>query len=253
MTLKGTRPMNRYASEPRLFALETAITDVQQLPGGGWAVACHDTIFRPAGGGQPDDHGVLDIGGAAYRVGGMHKGKGGTYLHVDALPAPPKSGMVAIQRIDGERRERLSRLHTLQHLFSAETPRTVPGAVPGGTGLRDDAAGAWLRFRRAGGIDNDALRAVDEIVHSHVLARLAVTAANAKSVADAEARYGGIFRLDPAVTLTGKVRLVVIAGVDANCCSGTHWDSTDVGAYAMTIRRGAEADAVELHLAFAKG
>jgi misacylated tRNA(Ala) deacylase len=245
--------MNRYASEPRLFALETAITDVQQRPGGGCAVACRDTIFRPGGGGQPDDHGFLDIDGAAYRVSGMHKEKGSTYLHVDGLAAPPNTGAPVVQRIDGERRERLSRLHTLQHLFSAETPRIVPGAVPDGTGLRDDASGAWLRFRRAGGIDDDALLAVEEFVRSHGLARLDVTAANAKSVADAEARHGRIFRLDPAVTLTGKVRLVVIAGVDANCCSGTHWDSTDVGRYAMTICRSDEADAVELRLAFAEG
>jgi len=224
-----------------LFELQAPIAGIEPLHRngwhGGWSIACRETIFRPAGGGQPEDHGFVEIDGVEYEVNGLHKDKGLTYLQIPDLKASPRENALVVQRLAGCRRDRLSRLHTLQHIFSAEVVRVIPEAMPCGTGIRNDASGGWVRIRFPEGIGERKLTDLDCAVRSSVLAEAPVSIARAGSVESAAACYGSIFRLDPSVKLIGKVRVVVIQEIDANCCSGTHWESSGVGPYAMTIVR----------------
>ena len=225
---------NKYLTEPRLFTLNSILVDMQSLPHGGFSVACRETIFRPPGGGQPVDYGTIEIEGATHRVADVSKANGKTYFTVPGMNAEPKNGVEVIQRIDGERRDTLSRLHTLQHMLSAEICRKITDSMPVETGICEDATGAWITLHVPSAIDPSDFSRLDQAVRSNVLAESPVNVLRLKSVEHAEWQFSPLFRANPSVQLSGKVRVIEIYGVDANCCSGTHWTSSNVGPYSMT-------------------
>lgn len=226
---------NRYLAEPRLFELETSMIDVKPLPEGGWALAPLETIFRGESGGQPSDEGTVTIDESEYRIRGAYRLEGRQYLEVPALqPAPAVCSKMTLT-IDGARRDRLSRCHTLQHLISAAVARLGPSAVPSGTGIRQDAAGGWITFKLGGEPPGPLRNEVDKLVQSQVAWEAPIVTARAKSVEDARLMYHGLFRLDPGLALSGRIRLIVISGIDACPCSGTHWNTSDIGQYKLII------------------
>lgn len=226
---------NIYLTEPRRFEHTSDIVDVVPLPHGGFSIACREVIFRPAGGGQPVDYGSVALDEKPYKVSDAMKANGKTYLMLPGLCKEPTVKSEVSQRIDGERRDRLSRLHTLQHLISAEVRRLLPNVEPNGTGISENADEAWVKLKCAEPVAACKLLQIDQKVRSNVLAELPVEIYRAKSVEHAEWQHGDLFRLDKSAKLSGKVRVVEIVGVDVNCCSGTHWESSNVGPYSMDI------------------
>lgn len=107
---------------------EAVVSAVQPETG---AVALDRTAFYPGGGGQPSDHGVLEVGGDAIpvtkvkRAGGEvwhHLGEGGT-LEV---------GAAVSGRIDWDRRFALMRTHTALHVLCGVVWRDYEAQVTGG-------------------------------------------------------------------------------------------------------------------------
>ncbi len=227
----GNSP-NRYLDEPRLYELSAKIVASQALQFGGWSIAATETIFRPAGGGQPDDHGSVEIHGTRHKVQGLHKAEGKVFMHLPSLSTQPRNGTVVELAIDSNRRDKLSKSHTLQHIVSAVTHQVIPSAEITDTGINEDASGAWIKIK-LDGIDERLLYEIDRKVRSTVLKGIPVRMQKMKSVEQCEWEFGSLFRNDSKANLSGKVRLVVVEDFDANCCSGTHWHSSNVGAYAM--------------------
>ena len=228
--------MNRYLAEPDLAELSTEVCEVISSPNGGFLVAGRDNLFRPEGGGQPQDLGAVEIGGRSYRISELVKGKGGlVYARIVDLAEPPPLHMPMIQQVDIARRFKLRKLHTLQHLHSAAAYRVIPDAEPCGNDLDEGAAGGWIRLRFAKCPELRAFRDLTAAVSESVNKAAPVVMTRANSIEEARTKYRGIFRLDPAVTLTGRVRVVIIQQIDANCCSALHWSSSDIGEYRSQI------------------
>ena len=228
-----TRSPNRYLDEPQLYKLSTLVTDYKPLLSGGWAIASAETIFRPEGGGQPRDYGSVEIDGQAFKVSALEKGKGKIYVGLPDLKEEPPHGLPITMALDSERRDKLCKSHTLQHILSAATHEIIPNADIVETGIFEDASGGWVTVQN-GGLEASALAEIDQRVRSTVISSLPVWAEKMKSIEHGEFKFGSLFRNDSQASLSGKVRVVVIEDYDANCCSGTHWMSTNVGPYSMS-------------------
>lgn len=223
---------NRYLNEPRLYELSTQVAAFEALQFGGWAIAGTETIFRPEGGGQPQDHGSVEVCGIRHKVAGLHKAGGRVFVHLPGLMEQPLKGIPIEMAIDSNRRDRLSKSHTLQHMFSAVTHRVMPGVEVVETGVFEDASGAWISLKHDD-VALEPLYQIDRQVRSIVLRGTPVWVQKLKSVEHCEWEFGSLLRSDSKASLSGKVRVVVIEDFDANCCSGTHWHSSNVGPYEM--------------------
>lgn len=93
--------------------VSTTIEDVTNA-----TVVLASTIFYPEGGGQPSDHGVIETGDTAVEVTDVEVRDGEVHHIVDTVD-PFETGMSVEASIDWERRHRLMRMHTAQHLVSA--------------------------------------------------------------------------------------------------------------------------------------
>ncbi|MFB6302697.1 MAG: alanine--tRNA ligase-related protein, partial [Haloferacaceae archaeon] len=77
------------------------------------------TYFYPGGGGQPPDRGTLAWDGGEAAVVDLAKNHGDVRHHVEAVEGSlPDVGTTVTGRIDADRRERLRRMHTAQHVVS---------------------------------------------------------------------------------------------------------------------------------------
>lgn len=104
-------------------------------------IVLDQSIFHPAGGGQPGDSGWLAWPGGRMPVATALFTAQGAVALVPAEPAPlPAPGVALVQSLDWARRHRHMRLHTALHLLSALVAR--PAACGQIGGLR-----AWADFR----------------------------------------------------------------------------------------------------------
>lgn len=77
------------------------------------------TYFYPEGGGQPADRGRLEWEDGRVRVEDVRKSHGEVRHYIARIDGePPATGDSVTGRIDPDRRDRLSRMHTAQHLLS---------------------------------------------------------------------------------------------------------------------------------------
>lgn len=106
-----------FYKEPYRTTLETEAVDVipwdeeQNL----WGLVTKETIFYPEGGGQPGDHGTIELAGTTYTVIDTQR-KGGTIYHL-LKDKPEKLGPAQLA-IDWERRYDLMQQHSGEHLIS---------------------------------------------------------------------------------------------------------------------------------------
>lgn len=77
------------------------------------------TYFYPEGGGQPADRGQLSWDGGSATIRDVRKNHGDVRHYVEAIEGTvPDSGTCITGEIDAQRRERLRRMHTAQHVVS---------------------------------------------------------------------------------------------------------------------------------------
>ena len=178
------------------------------------------TVFYPMGGGQPGDRGVLTCeDGGAVEIVDTRKGAAlDDVVHVPgegaALPAP---GAKVRAELDWPRRHLLMRMHTCLHLLSAVVPYPVTGGQVG---------------REKGRLDFDIPEAkLEKEWISAEINRLVAEnhPVRPRWITDDE------LAAQPALVKTmsvqpprgqGRVRLLVIDGVDLQPCGGTHVAAT---------------------------
>ncbi len=80
-------------------------------------ILLNDTIFYPAGGGQPCDLGTIKAGNETYNVANVFKKDGKAWHEVDREGL--QNGDQVHCSIDWERRYRLMRMHTAAHIIDA--------------------------------------------------------------------------------------------------------------------------------------
>jgi len=223
-----------YLTEPGLMAGDTRVLAVRPTPVG-LAVAVADNLFRAASADEPADRGMVALpDGGEAPVSAVEKAEGRTWIVLDeTLSRDIAPGTPVRTALDAGFRDRKRKLHTLVHAVLAEACRRIPGLVVDETTMTHDAGEAAIRAHAPGPIDEGTLAAVDQSVRALVLAARPVRFERVRSLDEAKARFGPLFRISGRHSLSGRLRVVVIEGHDANPCSGTHFETSDVGAYSM--------------------
>lgn len=189
----------------------------------GWC-ALSRTAFYPGGGGQPADRGRLVAGGEAIAVEEVREDAAGEVWHrvgAGLSPATPVHG-----ELDWPWRHALMRAHALMHVVNTVVRDRLGGVI---TGVQLGADRSRIDFR-LGAFTRDRIPELEERVNEALARGLAVTS---RTISEEE------FRGRPELVRTlevappvvgGRVRIVEIAGFDAQACGGTHVHATsDVG------------------------
>lgn len=209
---------------------------VQALPPG--AVVLDRTWFYPAGGGQPGDRGTLLVDGTSVPVVDVAK-SAGAVLHrlgrgTSGRAPGLRVGATVEGVIDWERRQRHMRLHTAQHLVSAEIftatgVRTRRATMAGTEGIVELEA-PW-----------PADRPWETLVTTVAAAVRAARPVAVQWVPRAEwdqapAARSGLVALPPNVD---PVRVIGIDGHDRCPCGGTHARNTaELGPIELPVPTG---------------
>ena len=188
------------------------------------------TVFYATSGGQPGDSGMLmSVSGARIPIAtAIFTDPVKTEIaHVPEPGAPPLAvGDEVVAAIDWDKRYSRMRVHTALHLLSAALPHAVTGGSVGeGEGRLDfDIPDA--------GLDRDAITAK----LSDMVAVDAPVTHRWISDAELEANPGLVKTMSVSPPKgSGRVRLILIAGLDLQPCGGTHVRSTaEVGPVQVT-------------------
>ncbi|HSD20116.1 MAG TPA: alanyl-tRNA editing protein [Anaeromyxobacter sp.] len=185
----------------------------------GWC-ALDATLFFPGGGGQPPDRGTLTVGGEPLAVTEIREDEAGVVWHRVGRDLAP--GAAVHGAIDWPHRHAVMRHHGLMHVVNTVARELFGGVI---TGVQIGAVRSRIDFRLAA-FGRDAIPVfearVNEILAQGLPVRHAV-------ISEAE------FRARPELVRTlnvlppvvdGTVRVVEIAGFDAQACGGTHVRTT---------------------------
>ncbi len=206
------------------------------------------TYFYPEGGGQPPDHGTILWEDGRAEIRDVRKDHGEVKHHVDSMEGdPPEPGTTVEGRIDEERRDRLRRMHTAQHVVSRVVLDEY-GAATAGNQVHPD----WSRIDfEPADFDASDLRLIERRANEAIERDLTVRKENRpRDVVEREVDEGRAL-LDLIPESVDPLRVVEIAGFDSCPCGGTHVDSIGaLGGVEITdrISKGAETDRIEFEL-----
>ncbi|MDD4887088.1 MAG: alanyl-tRNA editing protein [Thiomonas sp.] len=188
-------------------------------------IVLNDSVFYPAGGGQPGDTGMLGFAdGRQIRIVDTHRALWDprVILHVPETPVDIWAGADVVAEIDWDRRYLHMRMHTCLHLFCAVVDAPVTGCSIGGDKGRLDFDLPDPTLDR------------DEITEQLANLTARRTPVTTRTVTAEDLRgIPELVRSRSAAPLVfdGRVRVVDIAGVDMQACGGTHVANTgEIGA-----------------------
>jgi len=208
-------PAKLYLEDPYLHEFETEVTASSD----GWC-ALSRTAFYPGGGGQPADRGRLLAGEEVVPVTEVREDDAGEVWHrVDRELAP---GAPVRGALDWPYRHALMRHHALMHVVNTVARDQFGGVI---TGVQLGPERSRIDLKLAG-FSRDRIPALEERVNEVLARHLPVTST---TIAEEEflRRPELVRTLDvkPPV-IGGRVRVVEIAGFDAQACGGTHVHAT---------------------------
>jgi misacylated tRNA(Ala) deacylase len=199
------------------------------------------THFYPGGGGQPSDRGRLRWDGGEATVVDARKNHGDVRHYVDDVEGSlPAVGTTVTGRIDADRRDRLTRLHTAQHVVSRVVLDEF-GAATVGNGL--DTDGGWVEFDGAD-FDTEDVATIERRTNAAIDRDLPVRKAERPRPDVEDAVPDGRAQLDAIPDHVDPLRVVEIDDFDVCPCGGTHVDSLDDVGYVRITGRSRE-DGVE--------
>jgi len=188
------------------------------------------TVFYATSGGQQGDSGTLTSGDGAripIATAVYTDASKSEIAHLPAPGSPPITiGDTVTASIDWDKRHARMRMHTALHLLSAALPHPVTGGSVG------DGEGRLDFDIPDTGLDKDAITAR----LGEMIAADAPVMIHWISDADLEA-HPGLVKTKAVAPPTGKgrVRLILIAGLDLQPCGGTHVRSTaEIGPVRVT-------------------
>jgi misacylated tRNA(Ala) deacylase len=207
-----------YLTDDHLLEHDAAVVAV--TPDG---LACDRSCVYPGGGGQPPDHGWIDVGGGTLAITGARADANGVVWHVTASPpAPDLAGRTVRLRVDAARRLALTRYHTVLHVLNTLALRDYGGII---TGVQIGVDYSRIDFKLEA--LSPALCAELEtkvnavLAGDHALRSYTIPAAEFRARDDLRRTL----EAEPPV-VDGRVRVVEIAGFDAQACGGTHVPTT---------------------------
>lgn len=206
------------------------------------------TYFYPEGGGQPADRGSLGWEGGSADVVDVQK-KGGDVRHYieNVEGALPAAGEQVAGQVDEERRLKLRRMHTAQHVVSKVVLDEFEAQTAGNQIYADRSR---IDFEPASFSDEDVAY-IEERANAVIERNLSV---EKKEMSRAEAEKQtpeGRGLLDMIPDHVDPLRMVKIGTFDLCPCGGTHVDHlAEVGRVRITNRtsKGANVERIEFEL-----
>ncbi|HKZ08255.1 MAG TPA: alanyl-tRNA editing protein [Methylomirabilota bacterium] len=204
-----------YLDDPYLREFDTTVLTSAD----GWC-ALSRSAFYPGGGGQPADRGSLRVEDIVLEVAGVREDADGRLWHRVERALEP--GTAARGVLDWPYRYALMRAHALMHVVNTVARREFDALI---TGVQLGPERSRIDFRLAAR-RREAAAALEARVNAALAEPRAIASS---SVSEAE------FRARPELIRTlnvrppvgdGRVRIVTIAGFDAQACGGTHVHST---------------------------
>jgi misacylated tRNA(Ala) deacylase len=199
----------------------------------GKIVVLDRSCMYPGGGGQPPDTGVVVLAdGRSVSIQTVQKNETGEILHVcaECIPAEAVEAECAV-KLDAERRLAIMRYHTALHVFNTVMLRAFDGWI---TGAGMEADHAHLDFK----VENytDEMRARLENDVNDVLSRNLPIRDYYIPEDEFRSRQDLLRTLEVAPPIeNGRLRVVEIAGFEAQACGGTHVKNTaEVGRLSIT-------------------
>ena len=195
------------------------------------SLAFDRTIFYPGGGGQPCDHGTLDLGGTMVAVSLVACDEHGVIWHsADTDLSAVAPGCPALMKVDAARRMALTRYHTVLHVLNTIALRDHNGWI---TGVQIGVDYSRIDFK----FDDfsSALRDALELKVNEVLAGRHPLRSSFLDEDEFRRRPELLRTLEAKPPIVdGKVRVVEIEGFDAQACGGTHVQHTgEVGCFSI--------------------
>jgi len=204
-----------YLDDPSLREFEAVVR-----ASAGGACLLDQTAFHPGGGGQPCDRGTLVAGEESLAVTSVREEPDGSVWHEVGRDLPP--GRPVRGRLDWPFRRALMRHHTLMHVVNTVARDRFGGVI---TGVQIGPERSRIDFRLEG-FGRDRLGELEAAVNE-VLARDLPIAASSISEDEFRRRPELVRTLNVAPPVVGgAVRVVTIAGFDAQACGGTHVHAT---------------------------
>lgn len=209
-----------YRADPYLASCETIIDRVLRFADS-LTIFCREALFME-GGGQPMDYGTVIISGHTFPLLGITKEKGNTGYRI-STDAMPEKGMPVQCKLDFERRLKIMRLHTAQHALAGSLRLVRKDILTGGMKISDSAQECTVLYPNTSSLRDPELQNALTILADHINEDRGVETVSVASETEAIKTYGDLYRPTVASgTLKGTFRLVIIDGVDANACGGTH-------------------------------
>jgi len=206
------------------------------------------TYFYPEGGGQPPDHGTITWADGSADIGDVRKDHGDVHHVVEAMRGdPPTPGTEVEGEIDSERRRKLSRMHTAQHVVSRVVLDEY-GAETAGNQIYPDRS--RIDFEPAD-FDAEDVDLIERLSNEAIAQDHAVSKENrARDRVEANVDEGrALLGLIP--DSVDPLRVVEIESFDMCPCGGTHVDSLgDIGRVDIVDRtsKGANVERIEFRL-----
>lgn len=215
-----TRPTTRlYLQDDHCFETEAVVIALQEN-----AIAFDQTCFYPGGGGQPADQGVVRLqSGKLLEIESVRADSDDVLWHVAKGPPVPDILRQPVRLIlNRERRLALARYHTVLHVLNTIALRDYGGWI---TGVQIGVDYSRIDFKLEGFSPTmcaELERKVNAITEGdHALRSYYVREEEFRQRAD----LLRTLEAKPPV-VGGQVRIVEIAGFDAQACGGTHVGST---------------------------
>jgi misacylated tRNA(Ala) deacylase len=211
-------------------------------------VVLDGTYFYPEGGGQPADRGRLDWEGGHADVVDVQKEHGDVRHYVEHVEgALPEAGDEVEGQIDEDRRAKLRRMHTAQHVLSKVVLDGF-GAQTAGNQIHTDRS--RIDFEPADFSSNE-VNAIEARANAILDQDLPVQKLEMARDEAEEKTPEGRGLLDLIPDHVDPLRMVAIGDFDLCPCGGTHVDRLgDVGRIRVTGRtsKGADVDRIEFEL-----
>jgi misacylated tRNA(Ala) deacylase len=211
-------------------------------------VVLDGTYFYPEGGGQPSDHGKLSWPGGSAEVTGARKDHGEVRHEVAEMEGePPDPGTTVEAEIDAQRRERLTRMHTAQHVVS----RVVLDEYGAGTaGNQVGVERSRIDFEPAD-FDGADLERIERLSNEAIERDHDVVKENRPRERVEREVDEGRALLELIPDSVDPLRVVEIDGFDLCPCGGTHVGSLgEVGRVEIVDRssKGEDTERIEFEL-----
>jgi misacylated tRNA(Ala) deacylase len=206
------------------------------------------TYFYPEGGGQPADEGRIEWYGGYATIRDVRKNHGDVRHYVDDLEGDlPEEGETVQGEVDAERREKLRRMHTAQHVVSRVVLDEYGGTTAGNQIYEDRSR---IDFEPAD-FDEADIERIEQLSNEAIEQDYRVTKEERPRDIVEEETDEGRALLDLIPDSVDPLRVVEIEDYDLCPCGGTHVDHLgEIGRIEIvsTERKGSETERIEFVL-----